>query len=71
MREVETELEAKMLAHQVRQRADGPNPEAIIPVVPELQALIDELPVDRLVFIHSEFDQPFKSPASIGNRVRK
>jgi integrase len=50
---------------------DGPNPEAIIPVVPELQALIDEVPADRFTFIHSEFDRPFQSAASFGNKVRK
>jgi hypothetical protein len=33
--------------------------------------LIEEVPADRFVFIHSEFDQPFKSAASFGNRVRK
>jgi integrase len=50
---------------------DGPNPDAIVPVVPELQALIDDLPADRFTFIYSEFNRPFKSAASFGNKVRK
>jgi integrase len=50
---------------------DGRPDPAVVPLVPELQALIDEVPADRLTFIHSEFDRPFKSAASFGNRVRK
>jgi hypothetical protein len=37
------------------------------PLVPEFQMLIEEVPADRFVFIHSRFDQPFKSAASFGN----
>ena len=50
---------------------DGRPDPAVVPLVPELQALIDELPVHRLVFIHSDFGRPYQSAASFGNRVRK
>lgn len=51
-------------------REGRPDP-AVVPLVPELQALIDELPADRFTFIHSEFGRPFQSAASFGNKVRK
>jgi len=51
-------------------REGRPDP-AVVPLVPELHALIEELPVDRFTFIHSEFDRPYQSAASFGNRVRK
>jgi integrase len=50
---------------------DGRPYAAVIPLVPELAALIDELPADRFTFIHSDFDRPYQSAASFGNRVRK
>jgi integrase len=50
---------------------DGRPDPAVVPLVPELQALIDELPADRFTFIHSEFGRPYQSAASFGNRVRK
>jgi len=50
---------------------DGRPDPAVIPLVPELQALIDQLPSDRFTFIHSDFDRPYQSAASFGNRVRK
>lgn len=50
---------------------DGRPDPAVIPLVPELQALIDELPADRFTFVHSDFDRPYQSAASFGNRVRK
>jgi integrase len=50
---------------------EGPPPDIVIPWVPELQAIIDELPADRFCFIHSVWDQPFKSAASMSMKVRK
>jgi len=50
---------------------DGRPDPAVVPLVPELQTLIDELPADRFTFIHSDFDRPYQSAASFGNRVRK
>jgi len=49
----------------------GDPPDIVIPMVPELQALIDELPADRFCFIHSEWDQPFTSAASMSMKVQK
>jgi integrase len=50
---------------------DGRPDPAVIPLVPELQALIDDVPPDRFTFVHSEFNRPYQSAASFGNRVRK
>lgn len=50
---------------------DGRPDPAVIPLVPELEALIEELPADRFTFVHSEFNRPYQSAASFGNRVRK
>jgi integrase len=44
---------------------------AAVPMVPELEALIAELPKDRFVFIHSEHDRPFSCTEGLGNRIRK
>ena len=49
---------------------DGRPDPAVILLVPELEALIDDLP-DRFTFIHSDFDRPYRSAAGFGNRVRK
>lgn len=37
---------------------DGRPDPAVVPLVPELKALIDELPANRFTFIHSDFDRP-------------
>lgn len=50
---------------------DGRPDPAVIPLVPELEGLIGELPADRFTFISSEFGRPYQSAASFGNRVRK
>lgn len=50
---------------------DGQPPDIVVPWVPELQAILDTLPADRFCFIHSEWDQPFTSPASMSMKVRK
>jgi integrase len=50
---------------------DGEPPDIVVPMVPELEALIAELPADRFCFIHSEWDQPFKSAASMSMKVQK
>jgi integrase len=50
---------------------DGPPLPAVVPLVPELAALIDEMPKDRFVFIHSGLGRPFKSVNSMSNTVRK
>jgi integrase len=50
---------------------DGRPDPAVVPLVPELQALIDEVPADRFTFINSEFGRPYQSAASFGNRARK
>jgi integrase len=50
---------------------DGRPDPAVVPLVPELEALIEELPANRFTFIHSDFDRPYQSAASFGNRVRK
>jgi integrase len=50
---------------------DGPPVTAVVPLVPELVALIDEVPTDRLVFIHSDLGRPFKSVNSLSNTIRK
>ncbi len=44
---------------------------AVVPMVPELEALIAELPKDRFVFIHSENDKPHVCPEGLGNRIRE
>lgn len=44
---------------------------AVVPVVPELEALIAELPRDQFVFIHSEHGRPYSCTESLGNRIRK
>ena len=43
---------------------------ARVPMVPELEALIAELPADRFCFIHSEHDRPYSCAESLGNRIR-
>jgi hypothetical protein len=50
---------------------DGEPPVIVIPWVPELQTLLDELPSDRFCFIHSEWNRPFTSAASMSMKVRK
>lgn len=44
---------------------------AVVPMVPELEALIAELPRDRFVFIQSEHGRPYACTESLGNRIRK
>jgi hypothetical protein len=44
---------------------------AVVPMVPELEALVAELPKDRFVFIHSENDQPHRCAEGLGNRIRE
>lgn len=44
---------------------------ARVPLVPELEALIAEIPEGRLCFIHSEWGRPFACAESLGNRIRK
>ncbi len=44
---------------------------AVIPMVPELDALISEVPADRLVFIHSAHDRPYSCTEGLGNRIRE
>ena len=44
---------------------------AVIPIVPELDALISEMPADRLVFIHSAHDRPYSCTEGLGNRIRE
>ncbi len=44
---------------------------ARVPMVPELEALVAEVPEGRLCFIHSEWDRPFSCSESLGNRIRK
>jgi integrase len=48
----------------------GEPPEIVVPWVPELQALLDELPADRTHFLQSKWGQPFKSARSMSNKVR-
>jgi len=43
---------------------------AVVPMVPELEALIDELPKDQLMFIVSEHGRAYSCPESLGNRIR-
>jgi hypothetical protein len=50
---------------------ERPPPDIVIPMVPELQAIVDELPPGRMYFIHSKLDRPFTSAASVGMKVRK
>jgi integrase len=50
---------------------EGPPPEAVVPMVPELEALIAEVPADRFCFVHSALDRPFKSAASMSMKVQK
>lgn len=44
---------------------------AVVPMVPELEALIAELPHDQFVFIQSEHGRPYSCTESLGNRIRK
>jgi integrase len=44
---------------------------AVVPMVPELEALIDELPTDQLMFIVSEHGHAYSCPEGLGNRIRK
>jgi integrase len=56
---------------------DGAPPDIVVPMVPELQAIIDEIPLTtrdgqpRSFLIHSTIDQPFMSPRSMSQKVRK
>jgi integrase len=45
--------------------------EAIVPIVPEFAAVLDRLPPDQLMYVHSEHGRPYKSAKSLGNRMRK
>ena len=54
-----------------RDSAFRPESVAVVPIVPELEALIAELPSDRFVFIHSEWNRPFTCGESLGTRIRK
>jgi hypothetical protein len=45
---------------------DGRPDAAVIPLVPELEALIDELPANRFTFIHSDFDRASSQPPASG-----
>jgi site-specific recombinase XerC len=44
---------------------------AVVPMVPELEALIAEVPHDQFVFIQSEHGRPYSCTESLGNRIRK
>jgi integrase len=54
-----------------RDSAFRPPSVAVVPMVPELAAVIDALPADRFVFVHSENGRPFASTEGLGNRIRK
>jgi integrase len=54
-----------------RDSAFRPESVAMVPLVPELEALIAELPRDRLVFIESEWGRPYSCTEGLGNRIRK
>src|SRR4029077_1454305 len=44
---------------------------AVVPMVPELEALIAEVPADQFVFIVSEYGRPSSCTEGLGNRIRK
>ena len=44
---------------------------AVVPMVPELEALIAEVPAEQFCFIVSEFGRPFSCTEGLGNRIRK
>jgi integrase len=50
---------------------DGEPPDIVVPMVPELQAVIDSLPAGRTHFLHSQHGGPFKSAASMSMKIRK
>ena len=54
-----------------RDSAFRPPSVAVVPIVPELEALIDEMPKARFTFIVSEYGRPFARTESLGNRIRK
>ena len=43
---------------------------AVVPMVPELEALIAEIPSERFMFIHSEHGKPYSCNEGLGNRIR-
>ena len=49
---------------------DGRPDPAVVPLVPELEALIAEVPSDRFTFIHSEWDRPYQSDRSMSQTFR-
>lgn len=66
--------EGRVLTYICKKGSDSafrPQSIAAVPMVPELEALIAELPKDRFVFIHSENDRPFSCTEGLGNRIRK
>jgi integrase len=54
-----------------RDSAFRPESVAMVPLVPELEALIAELPRDQLVFIQSEWGRAYSCTEGLGNRIRK
>jgi hypothetical protein len=51
-------------------RKSRQNSVARVPLVPELEALIAEVPKERLCFIHSALGRPYSCAESLGNRIR-
>jgi integrase len=49
---------------------DGRPDAAVVPLVPELEALIGEVPSDRFTFIHSKWDRPYLSDRSMSQTFR-
>jgi hypothetical protein len=49
---------------------DGRPDAAVVPLVPELEGLIAEVPSDRFTFIHSKWDRPYLSDRSMSQTFR-
>jgi hypothetical protein len=54
-----------------RDSAFRPESVAAVPMVPELEAPIAELPKDRFVFVASQHGRPYSCTEGLGNRIRK
>jgi integrase len=54
-----------------RARVGKAQVDAVVPIVPQLAAVLARLPADRMVYLHHSHGRPWRSAKSLGERVKK